>query len=192
MTNKPYILILEGCIGCGKSTIGNILREQMPNNTLVSLTGMKDKGLDGRDDTFIYHRVMLDSLEICRNMNMNFTFVRSFLSEQVYTSLKYKNYSFQSQFEILLKNLDILAKYYDVYFINLKLEKKDIKQRLDRDKFSYNGFSEKKCIEQMEEYDKQIKFICNNTKNIKCYTMYNEELEATVNTIKTIIEGLIG
>ena len=189
---KPYILILEGCVGCGKSTCGNIIREQMPNNTLISLTGIKDKGINGRDDTFMYHRVMLDSLEMCRKMNMNFTFVRSFLSEQVYTSLGYKNYSFQYHFDVLLKNLDTLAKYYDVYIIHLKLDKKDISQRLDRDKFCYNEFSEKVALEQMEEYDKQIKYICNNSKNIKCYTMYNEDLEATVNTIKTIIEGFVG
>lgn len=189
---KPFILILEGGIGCGKTTIGNIMREQVSSNTLLSLTGMKDKSTIGRDKTFAYHKSVLNMLEDCEEMNMSFTLVRSFLSEQVYTQLKYKEYSFQSQFEVLLKMLDKLDENYNIYIVHLKLNEEDIEKRLERDKFSYNGFSKEKCLEQMKEYDKQIKYICDNTKNIKCFTIINDNLEATFNAIKNITEGFIG
>lgn len=190
--SKPYICFLEGCQGCGKTTLSNLMRENLGNCTLISLTGLKDKGEGGCLKTYSYHMNMLRMTYFNRDLGMSYVFARSPLSEYVYCNLDYKPYSFQCYFDLILKYLEDLTKYYDIYFINLKLKEDDIKQRLDRNKFVYNDYSVKNSIQQIKEYDKGIKYICNNTKNIKCFTIENNDLDFTFNSIKTIVEGLVG
>lgn len=184
---KEKIVIIEGCPTSGKSTIGNELREKLPYTTLMSLTGVKDKSYEGKDKAYKYHMGVLDYLESQRNSEMNYVLCRSFLSEQVYCSLGFKPYKFDYQFDLLLNNLEYLAKYYDIYFILLEVEEEQIESRIDRNKHEYHKYSVKDSLVQQEEYKRQMRYIVNNTESIKCYSIVNDNINKTVNTIKEII-----
>ena len=53
---KPKLIIVEGAIGSGKSTLSRSLRENIPNSTLLDLGSI---GNDSQAHSFIYHSNIL-------------------------------------------------------------------------------------------------------------------------------------
>lgn len=186
--DKPKIVIIEGCPSSGKTTVSNELREKLSNMTLMSLTGCKNKTIIGQEDSFVYHNNLLDYLLLTRNTKMDYVLCRSFISEKIYCNLGFKPYSFKSQYNILLNNLDSLSWYYDVYVILLTINQDQIKERIEREgKHNYHNYSIEDSLIQQEEYKKEMSYIANSTKQIGIYELKNKSLDATVRTIVDLI-----
>ena len=49
---KPKIIFIEGCQGCGKSSITKELREKLKYTTMLDLNAIGDKSLEGRDKMY--------------------------------------------------------------------------------------------------------------------------------------------
>ena len=49
---KPKLIIVEGAIGSGKSSLAHNLRENMKNTTMLSLSSI---GNDDKNNSYMYH-----------------------------------------------------------------------------------------------------------------------------------------
>ena len=83
---------------------------------------------------------------------MDIIFDRTFMTEEVYARLGYKEYSFTDIFNDLLKRLNSLN--YDIYYFSLYLKDTDLfKERLDRDSHhNYQAFSKQNSVDQQNMY----------------------------------------
>lgn len=162
---KDKIIIVEGPQGAGKTTFTNYLREKVAASDLYRLTGIKDKEITGLEKTRRKYFKLLEYIENCSDVNMIFD--RTFFSEEVYTRLGYKNYSFDDTYNKLLEKLDSLD--YDIYLIVLYLEDvSEYEKRIEaRDKHQYQKFNIESSIKQQGEYLKLADEVEKNTKNIK-------------------------
>lgn len=161
---KDTIIIVEGPQGVGKTTFTNCLREKIASTDLYRLTGIKDKTEAGYLKIKRKYMKLLEYVENCEDVNM--VFDRIFFSEEVYSRLGYKSYSFHDIYEELLAKLDSLN--FEIYFVVLYLEDTSkFEQRIKRDKYEYQKFDVKSSIRQQEEYLKLADEIEKKTKNIK-------------------------
>lgn len=186
---KPYILLVEGAQGTGKSTVCRELREYLSYITLLDLNGIGDKTETGQEKMFKYHNQIFDMFDYTKFCGMNYVCCRSFLSERIYCNLGYKPYSFDKYNDILINNLDYLTKWYDVYFILLTANEEDLKIRLNRDKFAYEPFLVESSLAQQEQYQKEFRYLANQKTNIKVYEIENNDLRKTISSIEDIILG---
>ena len=171
---KDKIIIVEGPQGVGKTTFTNYLREKMGATDLYRLTGIKDKTITGREKIERKYMKLLEYIENCSDVNMIFD--RTFFSEEIYSRLGYKEYSFHDVYEKLLPKLDKLD--FDIYLIILYLD--DVKIYEDRitkrHKHEYQKFEIESSIKQQEEYLKladEVEKSTNNIKVIRFNTNYN-------------------
>lgn len=173
---KDTIIIVEGPQGVGKTTFTNYLREKIAASDLYRLTGIKDKTETGYPKIKRKYLKLLEYVENCEDVNMIFD--RTFFSEEVYSRLGFKSYSFHELYEELLNKLDNLN--FDIYFVVLYLkDTSEYEKRIQRDKGVYQKFSVESSIRQQEEYlkladevekqTKKIKVIRFNTDNNKAY-----------------------
>ena len=153
---KPKLIIVEGSQGCYKSTITNILREQLPSTTLLRLSGVKGRLKEDEVKSYIYHTNVLNLVLDTSSVGMNYVFDRSFMSDKVFANLKYKEYDFNFFYSALLSKLEFLQKKYDVYFILLVADKDDFAERLKRNKAEYHEFSAQNSLMQQEQYLKEF------------------------------------
>ena len=194
MNDKPFIIFLEGSQGCGKSTIGDVLREKLKSTTLISLSAIEDKTESGERAMYKYHDSIFDMFDNTKYCGMNYVVCRSFMSEKIYCNLGYKPYSFEQYYRVLVKQLEYLTRYYNVYFILLTTNQYDLSIRLKRDKAEYHKFSVENSLAQQEEYQKEFRKLARITDdNLYILEMENDNIERVVNTIiKVVNEGLIG
>lgn len=191
--DRPKLIFIEGCQGSGKSTICREIRERLKYFTLLDLSAVEDKTEVGERMMFKYHSNLLDMFDNTKYCTMNYVVCRSFMSEKIYCNLGYKPYSFERYYEALVKELDYLSKWYDIYVILLTTNAEDLKIRLNRDKFAYNPFSVENSLEQQKEYKKEVRKLVDKTDNVKILEIENDNLNRTVDTIiKIVNEGLIG
>ena len=171
---KDTIIIVEGPQGVGKTTFTNYLREKIPSTDLYRLTGIKDKTETGYPKIKRKYMKLLEYVENCEDVNM--VFDRTFFSEEIYSRLGFKSYSFHDIYEELLKKLDSLN--FEIYFVVLYLEDTSkFEERIKRDKYEYQKFEVESSIRQQEEYLKladEIKKETNNIKVVKINTDKNE------------------
>ena len=190
---KPFVCFIEGSIGCGKSSVTKLLREQMKYVTLLDLTGNPDKTVSGEDKTLKYHKNVIEMFEKTKDLGMNWVVSRSFLSEKIYCNLSMKPYDFELNSHLLRQELEYLTKFYDVYFIQLTATEEQLVERLKRDKFEYVKHSVSNALVQQEEYKKEMLLLAKECENIKVFEIQNDNLQATVNTIQDLIlSGMIG
>lgn len=191
---KPKIIFIEGMQGVGKSSITKQLREKLGNTTLLDLSGVKDKTIEGRDKTYRYHKKILQMLEDTNECQMNYVISRSYQSEVVYCNLGYKPYTFDAQANSLISEIQYLTNFYDIYFIVLTATEEELKERLKRDKFCYNEFSLKNSLDQQEEYKRQLRYLSKQSKcSIRCFEIPNRNIDDTVEVImKSILTNMIG
>lgn len=192
--SKPKLVFVEGSVGSGKSSITKLLREQLPYTMLLDLSSIKDKTIEtGRDKMYKYHSKILQMFEDTAECGMSYVCSRSFLSELCYTELGFKEYSFKVNANELMSNVDYLTKFYDVYFILLKTNEEQLKDRLKRDKFQYVEHSVKNAMVQQQMYQQIFRDYAEKDTDIKFFELENNDLQATVNTIKDLIlSGMIG
>ena len=115
---KDTMIIVEGPQGAGKTTFTNYLREKIPATDLYRLTGIKDKTITGHPKIRKKYLKLLEYIENCEDVNM--VFDRTFFSEEVYSRLGFKEYSFHEIYEELLQKLDTLN--YEIYLVVLYLK----------------------------------------------------------------------
>ena len=187
--DRPYIVFIEGCQGCGKSSCVRRLREELKYVTMLDLNAIADKSVGADKKMCDYHSSIFSLFENCKDLNMNFVVSRSYMSESVYATLGYKPYDFKQYAHYLRQELDYLTKFYDVYFILLTATEEDLKIRLNRDKFAYNAFSVDNSLNQQQVYKDEMKILVEDTEEVKAFEIENDILDRTVNTIKDIILG---
>lgn len=146
------LIIIEGPQGCGKTTLTNFLRDNIPASNLYRLSGQKDKTMTGKEKSKKMYFALLDYLKEMEHCDMNLIFDRTFFSEQVYALLGYKEYSFSDVYEELLRKLGELD--YEIYYISLYLEDLSIYEtRLNRVHHNYQAFSIESSINQQRAYE---------------------------------------
>ncbi len=161
---KDTIIIVEGPQGVGKTTFTNYLREKIVASDLYRLTGIKDKTKTGYEKIKKKYLKLLEYIENCEDVNMIFD--RTFFSEEIYSRLGFKPYSFHELYKELLNKLDNLD--FEIYLVVLYLENESAyEKRIQRDKGVYQKFSVKSSIEQQKEYLKLADEVKKQTKNIK-------------------------
>lgn len=168
---KNTVVIVEGAQGTGKSTISTILREQMPYTNLLRLSGTKDKTVTGRKKVYNARISELDMIRNSRGCDINFILDRSHISEAVYCSLGYKDYTFEEESKNLNSLLDDLTNYYDIYVLILTAYPHDFSFRLRRDKpeFLNLQFNTQNSINQQEAYLREMERLERTYPAINCY-----------------------
>ena len=168
---RDTIIIVEGPQGAGKTTFTNYLREKIPSSDLYRLTGIKDKTKTGYPKIKRKYLKLLEYIDNCEDVNMIFD--RTFFSEEIYSRLGYKSYSFHDIYEELLTKLDKLN--FDIYFVTLYLEDTaEYETRIQRDKHNYQKFDVESSIKQQEAYLELANEIEKQTRNIKVIRFAND------------------
>ena len=147
---KPKLIIVEGAIGSGKSSLAHNLRENMKNTTMFSLSSI---GNDDKNNSYMYHASMLNMIMDSRTFNSNFILCRSFISNEVYNRLGKKDYDNSENFQLLAYKLEVLQYYYDVKVIILTSNPNEYERRLGRrDKFEYVKHTVDEALKQQRIY----------------------------------------
>lgn len=156
---KQKLIIIEGTRGSGKTTITNWLREYINYSQLIRLSGTADKSPTGREKVFKSRKADFIFAENNIGCDVHTILDRSFITEHVYADyLKYKEYPFQKESEILAKILNDLD-YSEKYLINMYVEDTDVlTERLQRDKAVFQGidFSKEESISQQIAYKSAV------------------------------------
>ena len=146
---KRKLIIVEGGIASGKSSLSYLLRENMKHTTMLSLSSIYN---DSSVSSFLYHTSILNmAIDI---KDSNFVFCRSFLSNEIYTRLGHKDYDNSENYHFLLDKLMFLARYYyDVKIIIVGTTSKELEKRLSkREKFEFVEHSVNEAMRQQREY----------------------------------------
>jgi len=178
---KDTIIIVEGPQGAGKTTFTNYLREKMSSTDLYRLAGIKDKTESGFEKSKQRYYNLLNYME--NNKNVNMIFDRTFFSEEVYSRLGYKPYSFSEIYNELLSRLDNIDA--EIYLVVLYLaDTTEYERRIKREKHQYQKFNIESSIKQQEEYLKiadEVEHNCKNIKVIKFNNNINENFDRNMN-----------
>jgi thymidylate kinase len=146
---KRKLIIIEGGIGSGKSSLSYLLRENMKHTTMISLSSIYD---DTSVNNFLYHTNILNMLQDVDGSN--FILCRSFLSNEIMSRLGHKSYDNKQNYDWLLDKLKFLnTYYYDVEFIILATTKEEYEKRLSkRNKFKLIEHTVNEAMEQQRLY----------------------------------------
>ena len=146
---KRKLVIVEGGIGSGKSSLSHLLRENMKHTTMLSLSSIYQ---DTSVNNFLYHVNILNMLMGIDTSN--FILCRSFLSNEIMSRLGHKSYDNKQDYDWLLDKLRFLnTYYYDVKIIILASGKQEFERRLlKRDKFELIEHTVNEALIQQREY----------------------------------------
>lgn len=149
---KNRLIIVEGPQGAGKSTLANYLRDNIAGSNLFRLSGQKDKTKTGLQCSIKMYDALMNYLRAMQEVPMDMVFDRTFMTEEVYARLGYKEYSFTDVYKKLVLQFNELN--YDIYYFSLYLEKVETYiQRLARDHHhNYQAFSLESSINQQNTY----------------------------------------
>lgn len=174
---KDTIIIVEGPQGAGKTTFTNYLREKMSCTDLYRLAGVKDKGESGFERSKERYYTLLNYIE--NNKNINMIFDRTFFSEEIYTRLGYKPYSFKETYNELLTRLDNMD--FEIYLVVLYLQDtSEYEKRIEREKHQYQKFDIQSSIEQQTAYlelSEEVEKSCKNIKVIRFNNNKNDDFD---------------
>ena len=184
---RSKLVIIEGPQGTGKTTLANYLRDNMSGSNLYRLSGQKDKTQTGLNYSVTMYNALLDYLGVMQNIPMDIIFDRTFMTEEVYARLGYKEYSFTDMYNILLDKLNHLN--YDIYYFSLYLKNFNLyEQRLSRDSHhNYQAFSVQNSVDQQNMYLE----ICNELSkfnNIHVIKLEMDDFSPAYDKVKEILE----
>lgn len=183
---KTRIILVEGPQGVGKTTLVEYLRENIAGCDLFRLSGIKDKTKTGLEKNKKRYNTLIDYISNCIGNGIDMVFDRSFASEQVYSSLGFKDYDFTAVFEELTKKFNALDA--DIYYFNLYIDNLDLyKKRIERDHHhGYIAFSKQNCINQQTAYKKVSDYL-KTFSNIKVYDIAMDDFAKGYEQINKIL-----
>ncbi len=150
---KSRIIIVEGAQGAGKSTTTNLLRERLTSVNLIRMSGVRDKGITGKEKSFLVHLSTLQMMDKLDKCEINFVLDRSFLSEVLYCDLGFKPYTSQGWQEYFGPVIKSLNEKYKLEYVLLKPDKGELEERLaKRTKGEYQPFKVDSSLSQTEKY----------------------------------------
>ena len=180
---KSKIIIVEGPQGTGKTTLSNFFRENLPGANLYRLSGQKDKTLTGKKYSVIMYNALIEYLQEMQVVPMDMIFDRTFFTEEVYSRLGYKEYSFSDAYQKLVEKLNALD--YDIYYISLYLKNIELfRERLDRESHhNYQSFSLENSFNQQKVYKDIAEELEKNTQ-INVIRMEMDDFEIAYDRIR--------
>ncbi len=186
MANSKLIVV-EGPQGAGKTTITDYLRYAIPYTNLYRLSGTADSSPTGKKKAETMYKDLLNYIKNLENQSINLVFDRTFFSEENYSRLKYKEYSFTDVYEELLADFAKLD--FEIYYITLYLEDENLyTKRLKRENkatIKYAKFDMNKSIMQQRTYLEMSDEIEKKYPNIHCLKIENsKDLELTKKELK--------
>ena len=187
---RGNIIIVEGSQGVGKSTLANFLRDNLPTTNLYRLSGIKDKTISGKEKNKIMYLGLINYMESLEETGLNLVFDRTFFSEQVYCTLRYKDYKFDEEYERLVKKLAALD--YNIYFVVLYLKDESLyEKRLKRVHHNYQAFSIENSTNQQKAYLKLADEIKEKNINVLKIAMddYEKGYNKLIKNIKVLQEN---
>lgn len=183
---KSKCIIVEGPQGCGKTTLTNYLRENIPASNLYRLTGSKDKTLTGKEKSKNMYYALLNYMQEIENSGVNLIFDRTFFTDYVYSLLGYKEYDYTDVYHELITKLSNLN--YDIYYISLYLEDPSIfTERLKREHHNYQAFSLENSLNQQNTYKSIIPEI-KELPNIKVIELAMDDFSKSYEKINKLFE----
>lgn len=184
---RNKMIIVEGPQGTGKTTLTNYLRDNIPCSNLLRLAGQKDKTETGLNYSKKMYDALIEYLVKMQDIPMNMIFDRTFMTEEVYARLGYKDYSFSEEYRNLLEKFNNLK--YDIYYFSLYLENPELfRQRLARDSHhNYQAFSTESSTNQQEKY-LEISEELKEYDNFNVIRMPMDDFEQSYKEIKKILK----
>ena len=184
---ESKMIIIEGPQGTGKTTLANYLRENIAGSNLYRLSGQKDKTSKGLKYSIAMYDALLNYLDAMQNIPMDLIFDRTFMTEEVYGRLGYKEYSFTEIYKDLVKRLNSLS--YDIYYFSLYLKDVELfRERLTRDSHhNYQSFSVENSINQQNKY-LEIARELENYDNINVIKLPMDDFEQSYNQVRKILK----
>lgn len=150
MNKKPILIIVEGAIASGKSSLSKALREQLPHTMLMDLSSIEK---DNEPNSYMYHANVMNMIFDMKGYGTNFVLSRSYISNEIYARLDKKDYDNNRNFRILTNKLELLQYYYDVHVIILASNPNEYERRLGkRNKFELIEHTVKEALAQQREY----------------------------------------
>ena len=185
MENK--MIIIEGPQGTGKTTLANYLRDNIAGSNLYRLSGQRDKTSVGLNYSITMYKALLEYLKKMENIPMDLIFDRTFMTEEVYARLGYKDYSFTDTYKYLLNELNQLK--YEIYYFSLYLKNINLyKERLDRESHhNYQSFSINNSYNQQNIY-LNIADELTNYDNIKVYKLSMDNFDNSYQKVKKLLK----
>lgn len=185
---KPALIIIEGAQGVGKTTVTDYIRNKMPYTNLYRLSGHSDITKEGYNKSKKMYNDLFDYMKNLENTDVNLLFDRTFFSEEVYTRLGYKEYSFTDLYEELLvklNNLDFVIYYFVLYLKDEELFKERL-DRKDKAKVKYVDFDISNSVKQQNMYLQTAKEVKEKCNNVKVYTLENDKTNQAIDFIQEL------
>ena len=105
MANSKMIIV-EGAQGTGKTTVTDYIRHSIKYTNLYRLSGTSDSTKEGKKKAQAMYDALMDYIEKMQNESINLVFDRTFFSEENYTRLGFKEYSFSDVYYNLVDRLN--------------------------------------------------------------------------------------
>ena len=148
--SKQKLIIVEGAICSGKSSLSKALREQMPHTMLMDLSSIEK---DNEPNSYMYHADIMNMILDMKGYGSNFVLSRSYISNEIYARLGKKDYDNSRNFRILTNKLELLQYWYDVKIVILASNPNEYERRLGkRNKFEYVEHSVDEALKQQKQY----------------------------------------
>lgn len=185
MKNNKMIIV-EGPQGTGKTTLANYLRDNLAGSNLYRLSGQKDKTEKGLNYSILMYDALVKYLIMMQSVPMDIIFDRTFMTEEVYARLGYKDYQFTNYYKRYLYEFNNL--YYDIYYFSLYLKNVELfRERLARDSHhNYQAFSLENSANQQNMY-KDIANELRDYKNISVYELAMDNFNESYDSVKRIL-----
>lgn len=150
MNKKPILLIIEGSICSGKSSLSKSLREQLPHTMLMDLSSIEK---DNEPNSYMYHANVMNMILDMKGYGTNFVLSRSYISNEIYARLGKKDYDNSRNFRILTNKLELLQYWYDVKIVILASNPNEYERRLNkRNKFELIPHTKEEALAQQKQY----------------------------------------
>lgn len=184
---KNKMIIVDGPQGTGKTTLTNFLRDNISGANLYRLSGQKDKTMQGLKYSTTMYNALLDYLTVMQDIPMHIIFDRTFITEEVYSRLGYKAYSFTNQYNNLLERINSLK--YEIYYFSLYLEDINLyASRIVRESHhNYQAFSLENSANQQKIY-MEISNELKKYNKIKVIDLQMDNFKMAYDKVKKILD----
>ena len=181
------LIIIEVPQGTGKTTLANYLRENIKGSNLYRLSGQKDKTTDGKEYSIKMYQSLIKYLYRMQDIPMDLIFDRTFITEEVYARLGYKDYQFTDTYQKLVYDLSKLK--YDIHYFSVYLKNVELfRKRLARDSHhDYQAFSLESSVNQQNIY-KDISNELSSYPSINVHNLEMDDFDKSYDYVKKVLK----